>query len=88
MISPVYSVPKLAKLSGISAWRIRIWVVEGLLEPYTYSGSKPLFRLEDLQQAQKAAKEQKKQKPIQPAKRFVAHQSSPTINEIFQPFLS
>ena len=62
MISPVYSVAKLAKLSGMSEHCLRRWIVEGWLSVYTYSGVKQLFRLEDLQAAQEAAREAEKQK--------------------------
>ena len=86
MISPVYSVAKLAKLSGMSQHRLRRWIVEGRLEVYTYSGIKQLFRLEDLKAAQKAAREAEEQKrsPCKGAThRAFTTRKTKTIDEIF-----
>ncbi len=89
MISPVYSVAKLAKLSGMSQHRLRRWIVEKRLKVYTYSGVKQLFRLEDLQAAQKAAREAEEQKreAVLGVTKQSARQQLPrktkTIDEIF-----
>ena len=89
MISPVYSVAKLAKLSGMSEHCLRRWIVEGWLNVYTYSGVKQLFRLEDLQAAQQAAREAEKQKRqaalnvCQKASFSQLPRKTKTIDEIF-----
>lgn len=83
-VSPVYSVAKLAKLSGMSEHCLRRWIVEGVLKAHTYSGTKRLFTVENLAAAQKAVRDAQEQKNNVPHRRVIAPvRNTKTIDEIF-----
>lgn len=52
----LYTIPKLAKLKGISQKTLRWWYHNGWLEAMTYSGTRPYFTVEAFEHAAQAAK--------------------------------